>query len=302
MFEAACQAATVHRDSYTVLHVHRAERADALVEALRALLLDPLDDPFAPEVVAVPTRGMERWLTQRMSARLGASPGRVDGVCANVEFPSPWRMAVDAVAAASGIDPDADAWLPERAVWPLLEVVDTCLDEPWLRVLAAHLGRDDEARAARRFSTVRHLADLFDRYALHRPEMVRGWARGNAPDLWQAELWRRLDERIAQPDPAERLAGACQRLREEPDLVELPRRVSLFGLTRLPAAHLDVLRACSCCTPRRHCGVGSPTPSPSTGRSSAATPTPPPPCRRTACSPRGATTRARCSSCSERAT
>jgi exodeoxyribonuclease V gamma subunit len=230
-----------------VLHVHRAERADALVEALRALLLDPLDDPFAPEVVAVPTRGMERWLTQRMSARLGASPGRQDGVCANVEFPSPWRMAGDAVAAASGIEPDADAWLPERAVWPLLEVVDGCLGERWLRVLAAHLGRHaqatDDTRAARRFSTVRHLAELFDRYALHRPEMVRGWARGDDPDRWQAELWRRLSERIAQPDPAERLAGACARLREEPDLVDLPRRVSLFGLTRLPAGHLDVLRA-----------------------------------------------------------
>jgi exodeoxyribonuclease V gamma subunit len=47
-----------------VLHLHRAERADGLVEALRALLADPLPDPFAPELIAVPTRGMERWLTR----------------------------------------------------------------------------------------------------------------------------------------------------------------------------------------------------------------------------------------------
>jgi exodeoxyribonuclease V gamma subunit len=43
-----------------VLHVHRAERADGLVEALCDLLVIPLADSFAPEVVAVPTRGMER--------------------------------------------------------------------------------------------------------------------------------------------------------------------------------------------------------------------------------------------------
>src|SRR4051794_3294707 len=98
-----------------MLHVHRAERADGLVAALGALLADAPADPFAPEVVAVPTRGMERWLTQRLSDRLG--------ICANVEFPSPRRVAGEAVAAAGGMDAEADPWLPERAVWPLLDVV-----------------------------------------------------------------------------------------------------------------------------------------------------------------------------------
>jgi len=119
-----------------VLHIHRAERADALIEALGRLLAEPLADPFAADVIAVPTRGMERWLTQRMSARLGATPGRADGICANVEFPFPRRLAGDAVAAASSIDPDQDPWLPQRAVWPLLDVVGECLDEQWLRRLS----------------------------------------------------------------------------------------------------------------------------------------------------------------------
>ena len=57
-----------------MLHVHRAERADGLVGALAALLSEPLGDPFAPEVIAVPTRGMERWLTQRLST--GRPPRR----------------------------------------------------------------------------------------------------------------------------------------------------------------------------------------------------------------------------------
>ncbi len=240
-----------------MLHLHRAERADGLLEALRALLADPPGDPFAPEVVAVPTRGMERWLAQRMSDRLGATPGRADGVCANVAFPPPRRLVGDAVAAASGLDPDADPWLPERAVWPLLEVAGECLAEPWLQRLADHLGgagdAADPARRARRFGALRHLSDLYDRYALHRPAMVRAWAEGQDTDgagaplpdgaAWQAELWRRLRARIAAPGPAERLQAACARLREDPGLADLPGRLSLFGLTRLPAGHLDVLRA-----------------------------------------------------------
>ena len=240
-----------------MLHIHRAERADGLIDALAALLADPLPDPFAPEVVSVPTRGIERWLTQRLSGRLGVTPGGSDGVCANVEFPSPRRLVGDAIAAASGIDPDEDPWLPERAVWPLVDVIDAFLAEPWLRALALHLGATadgpDHARRARRFSVARHLSELFDRYALHRPQMVTAWASGEHTDgagralpaeaAWQAELWRRLRDTIAQPGPAERLAGACAQLRGDPAVIDLPPRVSLFGLTRLPAGHLHVLRA-----------------------------------------------------------
>jgi exodeoxyribonuclease V gamma subunit len=234
-----------------VLHIHRAERADGLVGALGALLAEPPPDPFAREVVAVPTRGMERWLTQQLSTKLGVAAGRADGVCANVAFPSPRRLVADAVAAASGIDPETDPWLADRIVWPLLEVVEGAIAEPWLRVLAAHLGADphapDEARRRRRLSSVRHVAELFDRYARHRPAMLRAWARGEdgvpADALWQPELWRRLRERIGVPDPATRLDPACRRLADEPALADLPERLSLFGLTRLPAATLQILAA-----------------------------------------------------------
>ncbi|HJS93196.1 MAG TPA: exodeoxyribonuclease V subunit gamma, partial [Solirubrobacteraceae bacterium] len=112
-----------------MLHIHRAERADRLADGLAETLEAPLDDPFTPDVVAVPTRGIERWLAQRLSTRLGATGGRQDGVCANVEFPFPGRLIRGALAAATGIDPENDPWAAERSVWPLLEVVDECLGE-----------------------------------------------------------------------------------------------------------------------------------------------------------------------------
>jgi exodeoxyribonuclease V gamma subunit len=242
-----------------MLHVHRAERADALAGALAGLLATPPSDPFASEIVAVPARGIERWLTQQLSAVLGVTPSpptRADGICAGIEFPSPAELVAGAIATASGITAEADPWRPERLVWPLLEVLEASLDEPWAAALATHLGhgaaQPDPYRAARRLGTVRHLAALLDSYARHRPELVSAWTTGErdgAPSaspssaFWQAELWRRLRERIDVPDPAQRLAGACERLRENPALVSLPERVFLFGLTRLPATHVEILRA-----------------------------------------------------------
>lgn len=111
-----------------MLRIHRAERADRLVDGLGEFLAEPLPDPFTAEVIAVHTRGMERWVSQRLSGRLGATVNRADGVCANVEFPSPAQLVHDAVAAASGIDSERDPWVPERLVWPLLGVIDDHYD------------------------------------------------------------------------------------------------------------------------------------------------------------------------------
>jgi exodeoxyribonuclease V gamma subunit len=241
-----------------VLRIHRAERADGLAGTLAALLEVPLPDPFTSEVVAVPTRGMERWLTQRLAARLGTSGGRADGICANVVFPSPASALADAVAGASGVDPVADPWAPRRALWSLVETVEACLSEPWLAPVARHLSVAPERHVAqadrsRRISALRHLMGLFTRYELERPRMILAWADGRDEDYcgaplrgaaaWQAELWRRLRERIGVQGFAERLGPACACLREEPALAALPDRVCFFGLTRIPAAHVEVLQA-----------------------------------------------------------
>ncbi len=116
------------------LTIHRAERADLLADGLADLLAAPLPDPFAQEVVVVPARGVERWLTQRLSHRLGVRDG-ADGVCAAVRFVSPRSL----VAMLLGKQSD-DPWDPDRLVWPLLDVIDAALGEPWCQTLARHLG------------------------------------------------------------------------------------------------------------------------------------------------------------------
>ncbi|MDQ6724742.1 MAG: exodeoxyribonuclease V subunit gamma, partial [Actinomycetota bacterium] len=235
--------------------LHRAERADVLVDALAELLLELPDDSFAPEVVAVHSRGVERWISHRLAARLGSSPGRGDGVCANLRFPFPGRLVGDALARATGVDRTTDPWRPERLAWPLLDVVETSLGEGWLEVLAAHLGGADPLAidGDRRFAAVRHMAELFDHYAVHRPAMLRAWMAGKDEDgegvglpgdmAWQPELWRRLRDVVDAPSPPERLVGGCAALVEDPGLADLPHRLTLFGLTRLPASYLDVLLA-----------------------------------------------------------
>ncbi|WP_433303240.1 exodeoxyribonuclease V subunit gamma [Actinoplanes sp. CA-030573] len=238
-----------------MLVLHRAERSDRLAEALAALLREPLGDPFAAEIVAVPSKGVERWLAQRLAHRLGTGNGE-DGVCANVRFPSVTGLIELAGRIEQiGAPGRGDQWGPDRLVWPLLEVIDECLAEPWCRTLAAYLGAldGDPVRRGRRYATARHLAGLLDSYGLHRPEMLRSWSAGDDVDglggalpddlRWQAGLWRRLAKRMTVPSPAERLTEMCDALRHDPGRSPLPDRISVFGLTRLPAAHVALLEA-----------------------------------------------------------
>jgi len=247
------------------LRVHVAERADALVAALADELAAPVADPFTADLVAVPTRGVERWVSQRLAHRLGAG-GAEDGVCANVRFDSPARVVADVLAATGGVAWDADPWRPENLAWHVLAVIDEHAASPWLRTVARHLGArggapsspaspvpsGDELRAGRRMHLAQRLARLLVAYDVRRPALARSWTAGvdddgaGAPlpaDLaWQPVLWRALVERLGPP-PAVRLDAAAARLVQQPGLVDLPDRLHVFGPTALPAGHLTVLAA-----------------------------------------------------------
>jgi exodeoxyribonuclease V gamma subunit len=255
-----------------VLHVHRAESTATLAADLAGILSEPPDDPFAPDVVAVPTKGVERWLTQRLSHRLGTDAG--DGVCANVAFPSPSRLLADALSAATGVERDDDPWVTGRVTWTLLGVIDANLDQPWCGPLAGHVGGASQPPTpGRRLATAQKLARLFASYAASRPQLILDWtggddsdgAGGRLPDdlHWQAELFRRLRAEIDTESPAERLSIGCQAIAADPTLLDLPQRLSVFGPTRLTTADLDVLVAVAA---HREVHVWLPHPSPALWR------------------------------------
>jgi exodeoxyribonuclease V gamma subunit len=234
-----------------MLHLHRAERSDTLADALAAVLAQPPSNPFAVDVVSVPTKGVERWLAQRLAGTLGSS-GSGDGVCANVVFPQPLKLIAEALAAASDQPPD-EAWSAGHLAWTVLDAVSDGAAETWAAPLARYAKVTDETPPGARLIVAQKIARLFTSYADNRPQMLRDWADGKdtdgaggtvSPDLaWQPTLWRKVRERIANPSPAERLPAACQQLRREPARIDLPERISLFGPTRLTTTALEVLAA-----------------------------------------------------------
>ena len=198
-----------------MMHLHSAGSARPLAARLADVLGHQPPDPMTPEWLAVPSHGMRRWLTLELARHLGASgDGRADGIAANIvpAFPGDLRSAVLAVDRS---DDAADPWRIERMVWTVLEVMvrdggDLGLPEALV------------ADSSSVYARARRIADLFDRYHLHRPQMVRHWSEGRFVDgtgrpladhaLWQARLWSQVRERMPDPSPPERLPRVLARL------------------------------------------------------------------------------------------
>ena len=234
-----------------MMHLYSAGSARLLATRLAEVLEVAPPDPLTPEWLAVPSDGMRRWLSLELARHLGASgPGAGDGIAANIvrAYPGDLRNAVLAIDRP----PDQpDPWRIERMVWSVLEAIVEADPAALPTGLTALEGQREGASL---YAKSRRIADLFDRYHLHRPHMVRQWARdrlvdgtGRALDghaEWQARLWRRVRDRIDEPSPPERLPVVFRRLHAGEELLDLPPRLVLFGFTLLPAGgFLDVARA-----------------------------------------------------------
>lgn len=216
-------------------HLHVADGLAPLAERLAGELARPLTDPFAAELVAVPGDGVRAWLTAQLGRRVGAAdPAIGDGIVANVEFVFPGAL----VRRALGEDDPDGPWSVGHLTWAIHEVI------------AAHgsdLGLAADAVRAR------EIADLFDRYSLHRTDMVRAWERGSDIDVvgqplpahvrWQPRLWRLLVERIGHESDATDLVLAAAELKLGRRTPLVPERVFLFGLASLPLPHLHAISA-----------------------------------------------------------
>lgn len=224
--------------------VHRSNRIEALVDALAEVVATPVADPFAPEWIGVQSAGMGRWLGLELARRLG--------IWANPAFPFP-RTLID-TAASAFLDADAPAHAaaafdPAILRWAIAAELPACLGEPAFAPLRGYLA--DDARGVKAVQLAGRIADLFDQYAVYRPDMVLGWERRRGPGRvaddadWQALLWRRLVRRLGSGHAAARAEALAAALAAggAPAPGVLPPRVSLFGLSTLPPLYVQLLAA-----------------------------------------------------------
>jgi exodeoxyribonuclease V gamma subunit len=237
-----------------MLHIHRSARADQLLAALTGVISEPAADALSPEVICVPSRGIERWISQGIASAIGVS--------ANTRFPSPQALVEQAIAESTGRNRADDPWVNGQLLWAIGAAIDDNMLSPWLGLVTNQINRgridfEGRERSARtnRVATFQYIRDLFVTYHWMRPEMVLAWRDGKdvgptgeplaARNSWQSQLWRDVRDRLGVPSPPELLVSAAEKIATGTIVLDLPARISGFGLTRLPSSVLSVLAAIS---------------------------------------------------------
>lgn len=223
-----------------MLWVHRSNRLEELVEVLLEYLSVDRPHPLQKQPIVVQGAGMDRYLLQRLALHFG--------IWANASFPFPRRFFEDQFARAGIPPPDPfDPYQVESLTWSIAQLLPDLLLRPEFAPLATYatslaqarghdphhgLTRDDVALAY-------HLAQLFDRYVVYRPDELHAWDRTASPADWQAQLWRELVRHVGAPHFAARAKRWVEALEQTP--LPVPPRVYLFGLFHLPPLYLELL-------------------------------------------------------------
>jgi exodeoxyribonuclease V gamma subunit len=122
-----------------MLILHQSNRLELLAEALAEVLREPLASPLAPEIVAVQSNGMARWLRMRLADRLG--------VCANVDFPLPSSLIWKLFGRILPDVPDRSPYDREILVWRLMGMLPGIVGGDAFAPLRAYLAdADDDLR------------------------------------------------------------------------------------------------------------------------------------------------------------
>ena len=243
-----------------MLVIRSGNRVETLARDLgRHLALHPPRDPVDPLFVVVPTRGVERFLSDHLALE--------SGISARVRFDFPARVVRSLLRCAvtgeewSPEDPPSDPWDPDRLVWHVLEALPSLLDMPSFRPLREYLVQAEALPTGpvgrEEYGLARMAADLLDEVAIYRPQWARAWSR-NDPLVprgasrpvdeaaigaaWQRDLWRHLERRIGE-HPFSRLEEAIARLEDPSFQPGLPDRICLFGIVTLPPSFLQVFLA-----------------------------------------------------------
>jgi exodeoxyribonuclease V gamma subunit len=211
--------------------VYTSNRMEMLATQLGEVLARPLSLPLASEVVVVQSKGMQRWLAMELAKRYG--------VWANCCWPFPNKFVWDIFTATMPALPAGEPFAPARMQWRIMRLLDGLLDQSEFAEIKGYLTGINPG--LKKYQLAGKIADTFDQYTLFRGDLLAEWEAGG-DDSWQARLWRAL---VAESEGIHRGRVQTEFLRRlaagEVDAARLPQRITVFGISYLPAFHLQVL-------------------------------------------------------------
>jgi exodeoxyribonuclease V gamma subunit len=225
------------------LNIFTSNKLEILAEHLAQLVKTPVSSAFDAEMIVVQSTGMQRWVSLALAKH--------NGICANVQFPFPNSFLEKIARQVLPDFPELSPFDPDVLMFKIMKKLPDCIRQKEFKHLKSYLA--DDATHLKRLQLSSKLADLYDQYQVFRPEMIRRWEQGtqgtkegHPAEKWQAHLWRQLanDEKNYHRARLQR-ALINKITADSHQIMNLPQRIFVFGISYLPLFHMQALVALS---------------------------------------------------------
>ena len=216
------------------LNIYISNSQEVLIERLAEKTSRPLSSPLLPETFITQHIGMNHWISTKLAEK--------QGVCSNIHFLYPNAFIYNLLKQTNPGLLDRSPFEPDILVWEIMKILPFCVKKDVFKPLASYLSDVSEIKS---FQISKKIADIFDKYIVFRPAMLRKWEMGalcneNKEEKWQAELWQLLIKDIGPLHRAQLVTNLYNQLENTPEAAKiLPERIEIFGISVLPPFHLN---------------------------------------------------------------
>ncbi|WWP00212.1 MAG: exodeoxyribonuclease V subunit gamma [Candidatus Dasytiphilus stammeri] len=204
------------------------------------------DDPFYSEEILVPSTNIIPWLEMSITEQIG--------ITANIKFTLPetfiWNMLVCCMLHDF---PQENMFTKEKIKWKIMAIIPTLLHQTEFKIFKQYLSINTDHDHL--FILATYLAELYYQYLIYRPEWLMQWEKNKFTEIdqsqiWQVYLWYEIMSNTNKLDQslyhiANLYHGFLKKMRYLKKPTNLPKRIFIFNISRLPPLYLKILDALS---------------------------------------------------------
>jgi exodeoxyribonuclease V gamma subunit len=227
------------------IDVYESTRFESLWCEFERSIASSVSSPLAPETIVVPARGWESWFSRRLASQRGC--------WAQFRFLLPGQWISETLENCLGAE-QAPNREQDALTWIIASQLPGLLDDEAFGAVRSYLFHPDGGTDPQRLIDLsRCIAELFDRYLLHRPELIAAWNQGvDWPEcgiptppaaVWQRRLWQAITRNEHRRYRS--VSAMAEDLKKviQPGADQIPERLSVWLCGSVVPAHLRFLEA-----------------------------------------------------------
>ena len=227
------------------IDVYESTSFESLWHEFERSIAAPMSSPLAPETIVVPARGWESWFSRRLANQRGC--------WAQFRFLLPGQWISETLENCLDAD-QAPNREQDALTWIIAHLLPGLLDDDAFGAVRSYLFQPEGGTDPQRLIDLsRCISDLFDRYLLHRPELIEAWNLGvDWPNCgvptplaaaWQRRLWQTITQDKRRRYRSVSAMADDLKTSLQPGSNQIPERLSVWLSGSVVPAHLRFLEA-----------------------------------------------------------